>query len=168
MSSEKKYIPIGRIGAPHGIHGWLKIISYTEPPENIFNYSPWMLLRRGKHEAVEIAGTRQMGDKLIVQIAKYNAPETARIFTGAEIVITRDQLNELPEGEYYHADLEGLTVIDQHGNPLGVVTEIMETGSHDVLVVKGTKRILIPLVLNEIINEINLSEGIIRVHWDDL
>jgi 16S rRNA processing protein RimM len=168
MPSEKKYIPIGRVGAPHGIHGWLKIISYTEPPENIFNYSPWMLLRRGKYETIEIAGTRQLGDKLIVQIAKYNAPETARIFTGAEIVITRAQLRELPEGEYYHTDLEGLTVIDQHNNSLGVVSEIMETGSHDVLVVKGTKRILIPFVLNEIINEINLSEGIIRVHWDAL
>jgi 16S rRNA processing protein RimM len=166
-SPEKKYIPIGRVGAPHGIHGWLKIISYTEPPENIFTYSPWILLRRGKYEAAEISGTRVLGDKLIAQFAKYNVPETARIFTGAEIVMMQNQLPKLPEGEYYQSDLEGLTVIDQDGNHLGVVSEIMETGSHDILVVKGTKRILIPFVLNNFITEVNLQNKIIRVNWDD-
>jgi 16S rRNA processing protein RimM len=166
MPSEKQYISIGRVGAPHGIHGWLKIISYTEPPENIFNYLPWTLVRHGKHESIEVSGTQILGNKLIAQFAKFNVPETAKIFTGAEIVIPHSQLPALPPGEFYHSDLIGLTVVDQQEKKLGVVVEIMETGAHDVLVVQGEKKTLIPLVLNDIILKIDLTNKIIHVNWD--
>ncbi len=85
---------------------------------------------------------------------------------GLEIAITRDQLPEPEDDEYYWVDLEGLSVTNLDGITLGVVDSIMETGANDVLVVKGEKERLIPYVMDEFVHAIDLDAGTITVDWD--
>ncbi len=81
------------------------------------------------------------------------------------VYVRADQLDSLAEDEYYHHQILGLQVFSDSGEPLGVVTTILETGSNDVLVVQSPtgKEILLP-VIDEVILRIDLAGGTIRVH----
>ncbi len=166
MTDSKKAILVGKIASVHGLQGWLKIVSYTDPPENIVTYRPWQLLIGQKQEQITPAHTRIQGTRIFAQMPGYSDCDSARRFTGAEIAIYRDQLSPLAADEYYWTDLEGMEVITKDNEVLGVVDYVLATGTNDVLVVKGAKRHLIPFLLDQVILNIDLNTKILRVDWD--
>lgn len=85
---------------------------------------------------------------------------------GYEIGVRRDQLPALSPGEYYWKDLIGLQVVNIEGDDFGTVDKLLETGANDVLVVKGEQERLIPFVMKQVIVEVDLQQGQIRVDWD--
>ena len=100
----------------------------------------------------------------IVQLENVNSIDDAERFKNQIVYINRDAL-ELPEGRYYIADIEGLTVKEQNGRILGVVDEIIKTGSNDVYSLKDTfnkKPVLIP-VIEGVVLETNIDGGYIVV-----
>ncbi len=86
--------------------------------------------------------------------------------TGSDIGVDRDALPDPEEGHYYWADLEGLTVVHRDGTELGRVAYLMATGANDVLVVDGPAERLIPFVPGEVILDVDLAAGVIRVDWE--
>jgi 16S rRNA processing protein RimM len=166
VSTEKEQIVVGKIGAPYGIKGWLKITSFTQPLMNILDYDPWYLQQGQTWKPVTIEAGHQHGKGIIVKFADFDTPEKARILTGTTIAVMREQLPALTQREYYWADLEGLTVINYTGEVLGKIIYLMETGSNDVLVVKGDKELAIPYLLDEVIINIDLAKKEMHVHWD--
>jgi len=94
-------------------------------------------------------------------------------FTNVEISVDSAQLPELPLGEFYWRDLIGMSVITDKGYNLGVVDDLMETGSNDVLVVKANKKDafgqserLIPFLTDSVIKEVKYEEKQITVDWE--
>ena len=83
---------------------------------------------------------------------------------GAKVYVSRDALPALEAGEFYWSDLIGLQVVDINGTEYGCIDQMMETGANDVLIVEGESTHLIPYV-SDVIQEINLSEGIVLVDW---
>lgn len=164
MSS--KPIIIGKIGAPYGVRGWVKIISFTEPAENIFNYLPWQLQKGNKKQTLQIAAKRIHDMALIAHPIDCNDRDTAQTYTNAEIIIQREQLPPLPQGEYYWTDLEGMNVVTLQGQSLGTVIEIFSTGANDVLVVEGEKRHLIPFLKGQVVLHVDITQKTIQVDWD--
>lgn len=162
----KKLITVGRIGSPHGVKGWVKVNSFTEPLENILNYQPWQLSKDGRYQSIKIINSRQQNKILIVQLENCNDRDLASTYTGAEVVVERSKFAELPADEYYWTDLEGLTVSTQTGQLLGTVESVFATGANDVLVVVGDKKHLIPFLLQQVILNIDLAAKTIVVDWD--
>ncbi|QDP00530.1 ribosome maturation factor RimM [Thalassotalea sp. PS06] len=169
----EKEIILGKIGAVYGIKGWLKIHSYTEEPEAIFDYSPWILNLGGNKLNVEVSEWRRHNNGLIAKFSDINDRNDAQLRTGAEIIVADEQLPELPEGEFYWRDLIGMDVVNEQGYNFGKVTDIMETGSNDVLVVKanrndafGKKERLIPYLEDQVIKSVSLDNKQIDVDWD--
>lgn len=167
--SEKneKLITVGRVGSAHGIKGWVKIHSFTEPFDNILNYQPWQLAKNGRINFIKIINKRLQNQTLIVQFEHCNDRDLAATYTGSEILIERNQLADLTADEYYWTDLEGLTITNTENHLLGTVDSVFSTGANDVLVViHNKKRLLIPFVLKEIILNIDLTAKTILVNWD--
>lgn len=161
------YIVIGKIGSTWGIQGWLKVFSFTEVMMDILNYTPWYLDLGGNWQPIQVKEGRQHGKGLVAHFKGYHTPEEARVLTGKKIAVKRSQLPTLPEGAYYWKDLEGLMVIDQHGQELGPVLYLLETGSNDVLVIKHQgKEHAIPYLPGQIVKDIDLARRIMRVEWD--
>ena len=78
--------------------------------------------------------------------------------------MTREDAIPLEEGEYYVADLIGLTVVTEDGEKLGILEDVLQTGANDVYVVSDGKReILIPVIPQCILN-VDLEEGMVKVH----
>lgn len=165
MPQLNNLILVGKIGAPHGIKGEVKITSFTEQAEDIFEYSPWYLKKKNQWFDVEIEIAACQGKYLVVKLAGCDDREAAQQWTNCDIAIKREQLPDLPEGQYYWRDLEGLQVKTIAGMVLGTVDEVMETGANPVLVVIGEKRILIPY-LPHVVNEVNLTASYVTVDWD--
>jgi len=164
--TDNNYIIIGRLGKTYGVRGWLRVNSYTEDASGILDYTPWHLQEGKSYKLRAIADSKKLGNGLIVKFDGVDTPENAKLLTGSKVAILSSQLPALEEGEYYWKDLEGLTVIDQDGNNLGKILYIMETGSNDVLVVKGEKEHAIPYLPNDVVKNIDLKNKIMYVNWE--
>ena len=166
MKSDKK-IHVGKITGAHGIKGWLKIISFTSPPENIVQYSSWIIQKDGKDQVYTVVEGKQNHNKIIVKLRDIDDRTQAEKLKNSEIEIMRSELPNLGDQKYYWSDLEGLKVISIDQESIGIVDSLFETGANDVLVVKGknNKRILIPFVMDEIIKEVNIDLDYIKVYW---
>ncbi|WP_448211996.1 ribosome maturation factor RimM [Colwellia sp. MEBiC06753] len=169
--SEK--ILLGKVGAVYGIKGWVKIHSFTEEPEAIFDYSPWSLKLGDKEQSAEIVDWRKHNNGLIAKLAHIDDRDQAQRLVSSEILVDETLLPELPEGEFYWRDLIGMTVVTDKGYSLGEVTDIMETGANDVLVVKanrndgfGKKERLIPYIFDQVIVSVSNENKQICVDWD--
>jgi 16S rRNA processing protein RimM len=162
------YIRIGKIGSTYGVHGWLKVYAYTEIGTDIINYMPWYLSYNQPQEwrCLPIEKTELQVKHILVKFSGINTPEEARLLTGKHIAIPRSQLPALNANEYYWADLIGLTVINKTGEIYGKVTYLIETGSNDVLIVKGEKEHAIPYLWGDVILSIDLDKKEIHVDWE--
>ena len=144
----------------HGIRGEVKIQPWCDEPE-LFDELEYLFIEGEKYNIVR---NRFHKTCQIVQLENVNSIDDAERFKNKIVYINRDAL-ELPEGRYYIADIEGLTVKEQNGRILGVVDEIIKTGSNDVYSLKDTfnkKPVLIP-VIEGVVLETNIDGGYIVV-----
>lgn len=157
---------MGRLGAAHGLSGWLRVVSYADPPEQLQNYRNWVLVVNDRRKEVTLHSLRSTGNGLACLLENIDTREAAEALNGAEIHIHRSALPPTDADEWYWADLEGLEVRNLDGERLGDVTGLMATGANDVLIVKGNRRRLIPFLPGSRVREVNLDEGRLIVDWD--
>lgn len=158
---------LGRIGAPFGLKGWVHVRPFTEDPDSLLDYSHWQLSHKSGWKTVEVLEAKPHGKGLVALLASCKTREDAAAITNADIAVDRELLPELPENNYYWADLIGLDVITEKGEILGQVDSLFETGANDVLVVKNANREhLLPYVPEDYILEIDLKKRLMRVRWD--
>lgn len=141
-------------------------MSYTDPREQLLNYSPWTLEHNGASETRNVIEGRAYRAGLVALLEGCDDRDVAATLMNAVITVDRSQLPQAAEGEYYWADLVGLQVVTAAGVNLGEVAELFETGANDVLVVRGDRERLIPFVRGQVIQEIDLGARRIRVDWD--
>ncbi|MDB4476282.1 ribosome maturation factor RimM [bacterium] len=165
---------IGKITGCYGLKGWVKVHSYTEPPENFLDFGGWRLKRRDSYETVDFDSGSFRGKGLVAHIAGVDDRTLAEAYRGCEVCIPESALPPLPEGDYYWKDLQGLQVWNQQGDDkvlLGVVDYLMETGANDVLVVvacEGSideRERLIPYLPGQSVGRVDLASGVIEVDW---
>jgi 16S rRNA processing protein RimM len=157
---------MGRLGAPFGVKDWIKVQPYTETLDSLFDYDIWQVGRDPAWQAFEVEDAAVHGDGLIAKLAGIDDRDQAFALRGREIAVNREELPEAAENEYYWNDLIGLTVVNREGVELGQVTKLMETGSHDVLVVKGEKEHLIPFA-DAYVTKVDLPGKRIEVDWGE-
>tara|TARA_R110000868_G_scaffold8205_10_gene42910 strand:+ start:4499 stop:5011 length:513 start_codon:yes stop_codon:yes gene_type:complete len=165
MSSDNLVI-IGRIGKTYGIKGWVKVHSFTQPTSNLLTYSPWQFKLNDQWQDWELEDTKPHGDGFIAKLRGFNNPEDAKRIVNADIAINREQLPAAKDDEIYWHDLTGLTVITKDGDTLGTITELLESGAHDLIVVKGDKEYLIPYVLERFVLQVDTDKQHMTVDWD--
>ena len=173
MSTEEKKIILGKVGAVYGIKGWLKIHSFTDETEAILDYFPWSLKLGNNTQTVEITDWRKHNKVLIVKVAGIDDRDEAQALVGSEILTNEAALPELSQDDFYWRDLIGMSVVTNKGYDLGVVTDMMETGANDVLVVKANlkdgfskKERLIPYLFEQVIESVSIENKQICVDWD--
>ena len=174
MDDKESVVQMGRVAAPYGVKGWVRINSYAQPAENIFDYGPWRLHRqRGMQPVreVEVLEGKPHGKGLIARIAGIDDRDKAEELKGLDIFVARSELPQLDSGTYYWTDLEGLRVERADGTMLGRVDHMLEAGAADVMVVCGDPgaggRYLIPFIKGEVILQVDLEGQVIQVDWED-
>jgi 16S rRNA processing protein RimM len=158
-------VPMGRVTAPFGVKGWVKIYALTAPATNLCDYSVWWLGREGDWRETKVVAARAHGSALIAQLEGVADRDAAATLKGMIIAVPRAQLPPVAEDEFYWADLIGLRVLNAQQHEFGRVTRIVQTGANDVLVVDADgHETLIPFIA-DVIRAVDLATGVIRVEW---
>lgn len=163
-----KEIVIGKIVAPHGVRGDIRIMPLTDRPEQFLNLS-YLLLEDGRQLTVKAARFHKR--MVLVSTKEITTMNDAELLRDKKILIRAEDLPPLEEGRFYVADLIGLPVFDEEGKQLGTFKDSITTGSNDVYIVAvpGGKDLLIP-ALKIYVREINLQEKRVVVklpEWTD-
>ncbi len=163
-SNSEKFIVVGKISTAFGIKGWVKVISFTQPVENLSSLRPWTI--DGRKAAVEEC--KKHGDGLVAKLEGCDDRDAALLLSGKEISVQRAQLPELTDQEYYWSDLQGLRVVTVEGIELGTVSYLFETGSNDVMTIVNAdnKERYVPFIIEEVVKRVDLTEKIIEVEWN--
>ena len=167
MDTADKWITLGRFGRPHGVKGFITVHSFTEPRENILKYPHWHAKINKQWQHLNILHAEVNHKSILAKVDGFQDRESASKLTNIEIAVSKDILPDLDDGDYYWFQLIGMNVVNQQGRKLGSVREILPTGAHDVLVIHGERKHLIPYVHEKIIISIDEQNGLITVDWDE-
>lgn len=161
-----RQITVGRIVGVHGVRGWVKLLSHTDPIDNLLRYRPWRVALDGNDLTLNPLEGRIQGKSLVARIEGIDDRDQAMRWIGADIRIDRSQLPPPKKGEVYWVDLEGLTVRTTEGVELGTVSHLFATAANDVMVVQGDRERLIPYIKDRFVKSVDLEGGGIVVDWD--
>lgn len=165
--TETKPVVLGQVSGLFGVRGWVKIHSYTEPREAILEYPDWLIGNEEEWCAIECAEGKPHGKTLVARFEGVEDRDDAAAYVNALIAIERSGLPATKRDQYYWSDLEGLRVVRETGDEMGTVAYLLETGANDVLVVDADGReTLVPFVTGEVIKDVDLAKGEIRVDWE--
>ena len=163
-------LTLGRVAGVYGVRGWVKLVSFTRPIENLLDYSPCWIAKSEGFEAKLLEG------KLFTTgiVARLTGPDgkiiedrdVASALVGSEIQVDRSRLPKPDPGEFYWFDLVGLEVRSMEGVGLGKVESVTSNGAQDVLVIRdGETERMIPFVHGPIIQSVSLEDGLIVADW---
>lgn len=153
-------VAVGRINAPWGVRGHVKVTPLTNNPERLAEGERVYVAG----EPREIRDVRRPRGYPVIRFEGIDTPEAADRLRGALLEIDEADLPPLPEDEYYVHDLVGLAVVTTRGEQVGTLEDVLETGSNDVYVVKrpGRKDALIPAIQGVLI-EVDLDAGVVTI-----
>jgi 16S rRNA processing protein RimM len=168
---------MGRISAPFGIKGWIRVQPFSETAAGLTNYSTWWLGNTDNWREVEVEQSQAQGTDVVAKLAGCDDRDVAAGFKGQQVAIPREAFPPAEKGEFYWADLVGLEVKNTEGLDFGVVTSMIETGANDVMVVQqvvqqsavdgdkhADKERLIPFIA-DVVKRVDIAAGVIEVEW---
>lgn len=141
------FLEVGKIINTHGLRGEVKIMTWTDYPEDFEKLEYVLALQKGKECRLDIENIKYQKNNIIVKFKQLAAIEEAEAYKNAVLKVHRDALGELPEGVYYIADLLECEVSDENGI-IGILKDVFSTGSNDVYDIKreGKKNLLVPII----------------------
>jgi 16S rRNA processing protein RimM len=164
-------IVLGRIVAPFGVKGWVKIHPFGDDPGSWSTMPQWWLGEAddapdSAWQPVTLIDCKAHGAGWIAAFADHAGRDAAEALVGRYIGAPREALPRTEKDEYYWGDLVGLAVRNKADEALGTVESLLSTGAHDVLQVRdGELERLIPFVAAYVL-EVDLAARVIRVDWE--
>ena len=155
---------LGKIASPFGVKGWVKVMSFTDPPDNILDYATLQMGGPGKWTPVKVEEGRVTGKGVLAKLAGIESPEVARTRVGLELGVRRSELPPAAPGEYYWTDLEGFAATNAEGESLGRIDHFRSTPTGPVVIVRGEREHWIPFVKDRIV-KVDLAAASIVLDW---
>lgn len=158
-------VVMGKIVAAQGLQGWVKVQTFTEYLDSLLEYDTWYVGNEQAWRPIQVLAADVHGKVLVAKLEGIADRTAAEKYKGLLIAVSRAELPEQEEDEYYWSDLLGLSVENLVGERFGTVDSLLETGANDVLVVKGEGgETLIPFIAS-VIRQVELKNKKIIVDW---
>ena len=161
---------VGVVASTHGLGGEVNVFPTTEDPSRFKKLKKVTLhTKKGELLELDVQSVRFFKKFVIVKFKQFDNINDVEKFRGCELTILRKDAIKLAPGEYYVADLIGLDIVDEDGNKLGVLADVIQTGANDVYEmdpVNGGDKVYIP-VIRDCVKEIDPKNGKIVIHVMD-
>ncbi|MFN3953782.1 MAG: ribosome maturation factor RimM [Pararhodobacter sp.] len=140
----KDLVCVGAIAGAFGVRGEVRLKSFCATPAAIADYAPLLSEDGSRSFGVSLRGSVPNG--LAAKLTGVDSREAAEALRGTRLYAERARLPSLPDDEFYHADLIGLTVLDTGGAELGRVLAVLNHGAGDLLEIRraGADTVLLP------------------------
>jgi 16S rRNA processing protein RimM len=156
---------MGRVLAPYGVKGWIKVAPFTAAPDALTSFARWWVGGPDGWEETEVTEAARHGANVVARLAGCGDRDQAAKLRGREVALRRESLPQAQKDEYYWADLVGLEVVNAEGASLGKVTALFSNGAHDVMRIgAGKGERLVPFV-PAVVRKVDLVAGRIEVDW---
>lgn len=168
MIEKNDLLQVGVISSMHGVHGEVKVFPTTSDP-NRYKKLKEVLLDTGKEMiTLKLKGVKFFKQFVIVKFEGYDNPNDIEMYKGKPIYVTRENAVKLEKDEYFVADLYDIEVYEDNGEKLGVIVDVIETGSNDVYTVKCTdgSELLLPAI-KQCILDVDIENKKMTVHVMD-
>jgi len=140
--TDSRRIEVGRLGAAHGVRGWLRVQSFTDPPQRLFEWKRWQLQSGGELKLLE---ARPQGNGWIARIEGVEERNAASRLSGQMLLVDREELPATTGREHYRVDLVGFEVQNMEGALLGTIDHFVDTPGNAVMVIKGAREHWVPV-----------------------
>jgi len=157
---------MGRIAAPFGVKGWVKVQTFSEDPGTLMDFESWRVGRGEQQTQYTVEAIQDHSNTLVAKLVGIDDRDAAYALRGQEISVAKHDLPPPEENEFYWSDLIGLKAVNREGVELGRVDSLLETGAQDVLVIKGKREHLIPFVA-AFVGKVDVAGGTIEVDWGE-
>jgi 16S rRNA processing protein RimM len=158
---------MGRIVAPYGVFGWLKVLPDTEQIDGLLDYKTWWIGKDNDWRELKVEEAKIHNDVIAVKLQGISERDGAFACKGKQVAVPRAALPKPGKNEYYWSDLIGLQVRNLQAVDFGKISDVFATGANDVIVAKseqGQER-LIPFIDAAII-EVDMVAKTMLVDWD--
>jgi 16S rRNA processing protein RimM len=165
--TDPRRVEVGRLGAAHGVRGWLRVQSYTDPPQRLFEWTRWLLQpERGDSREVAVLEVRPQGNGWIVRLEGVDERDGASRLTGQMILVEREHLPPAAGREHYREDLVGFEARNLEGALLGAVDHFVDTPGNAVMVIKGAREHWVP-VTTQHLRKVDKDTRSLVVDWPE-
>lgn len=155
---------MGRVTAPYGIRGGVRVLPYSSAADNLLACKTWWLDADGDWRQYAVLKASVQARSVVAMLEGCGNRDEAILLKGRQVAVARDALPPTGENEFYWADLIGLQVVNVAAEDFGRVVRILETGANDVLVVRNGRERLIPFIAG-VIRRVDPDAGVITVEW---
>lgn len=167
-----RVVVLGRIRTAVGLAGWLKVESYTDPPDNILKYATWQLGTGSNRpwRPIRLKQHRWSGNELQVLFEDVTERNAAEQFRNMDIGVMRHELPPPLQGEYYWDDLLGLSAVNLDGVALGQIDHFVDSPAHPYMVLRHAdengKKVehFLPLVKGRV-RRVDFDQRIVELDW---
>lgn len=161
QQSDNQYLNVGKIVNTQGIKGEVRVIAITDFGEERFQKGNELFLflpRQKEPLTLTIENHRRHKNFDILKFVGYDNINDVEAFRDGILKVSRDNLVDLEEGEFYYFQIIGLPVYDQEKGYIGKVSEILTPGANDVWVVEteDDKEVLLPYI-DEVILKVDID-----------
>ncbi len=155
------YLVVARIVSPQGNKGEVKAEVITAFPQRFA--STREVYVGPEHQRYEVEYHRFLDNSVVLKLRGIDTIDQAEQLRGKMVEVPEEEAVHLPPGHYFWHQIIGLKVVTVHGELLGRIEEILETGSNDIYVVRGPRgEILIPAI-KQVVRSIDLDRGTVTV-----
>jgi len=152
------FVVMGQITRPHGLNGEVKVRPATGLSERFNEHSRFFIRTQDKSGWFKINQLRKLGPFILMKFEGIESREDAEALRSGIVEIPRES-DDLPEGEFYIADLIGLKVRTVSGENVGICENVLQQSAQDLYVIRNEEReILIPAV-HEFIKKVDFEAG---------
>ena len=166
-ASATDLVIMGRIVAPYGVFGWLKVLPETEELDGLLDYKMWWIGKDNDWRELKVEEAKIHNDVIVAKLQGITERDGAMACKGKQVAVPRALLPKLKGDEYYWSDLIGLNVKNLQAVDFGKISDVFATGANDVIAAKsesGQER-LMPYIEGVII-EVDMAAKTMLVDWD--
>lgn len=159
----QRLVRVGKVTKAHGIRG--EVMVRPDDPDSttlLSQKAAFLKAPEREVELVSISSVRAAHEAWLVRFEGCEDRTTAEAYAGREVLLSREVLPELEEGEFYLEDLLGLQVKGPSGEALGKVVEVVDAGAVPVLEIQGQRRFQVPLA-DTFVRRIDVEGGVVEL-----
>ncbi|MCH7718242.1 MAG: 16S rRNA processing protein RimM [Chloroflexi bacterium] len=150
---QEGYIAVGWVGTPRGVQGELKVVALTDFPQR---FAPGVTLWAGGVRYT-VRRARSHRGTLLVKFEGIETRGQAETLRDLLLEVPEEELAPLEENQYFRFQVLGMEVVDQGGQPLGVIEEVLDTGADDVYIVRSAESELLIPAIDAVVKEMDVA-----------